>query len=348
MNIYIYIWVFIVINILSPTKIKNNNFVFFSFFIFLFLFIGLRYEIGGDWNNYSRMYSTISQLSLTESLKFTDPAYGLLNWIAFKFSLGLVFINIICSFIFISGLYLYSKDKYGRWLIVLIAYPYLILAVSMGYTRQAAAFGFFLLSIIALSQNKPIKFIFLIFLGTLFHKTLIIFIFLLPFFIKDKKKKRNIFLSILFISPFLFLAFYEKIVNQLYFYFENELHSDGGLLRLLINIIPSILFFIFYNRWKKSYSEDTQLILILSLLSFILLAFQFFASTISDRIGLYLIILQLIIYPKILYLIKDKVIHSVFSLSIIAIYSGMLFVWLNYSPWAQCCWIPYKNYLFNY
>ncbi|WP_211838112.1 EpsG family protein [Proteus terrae] len=348
MNIYIYIWIFITINIVSPFRVRNNNFIFFLFFIFLFFFIGLRYEIGGDWNNYSRMYYTISQLSLTESLKFTDPAYGLLNWIAFKFSLGIVFINIICSLIFISGLYLFSKDKYGRWLILLIAYPYLILAVSMGYTRQAAAFGFFLLSIKALNQNNPVKFIFLILLGTLFHKTLIIFIFLLPLFIKDKKKKINIFLSILFISPVLFLVFYEKIANQLHFYFENELHSDGGLLRLLINIIPSVLFFIFYKRWKKIYTKDTQLILILSLLSCLLLVFQFFASTISDRIGLYLIILQLIIYPKILYLIKDKVIHSIFCLSIIAIYSSMLFVWLNYSPWAQCCWIPYKNYLFNY
>ena len=42
--------------------------------------IGFRYEVGGDWGHYDRIFHTTLYASLTDALTTSDPGYALLNW----------------------------------------------------------------------------------------------------------------------------------------------------------------------------------------------------------------------------------------------------------------------------
>lgn len=46
------------------------------------LMIGLRFEVGGDWGAYIRIYESIFFLPLGSALSITDPGYAVLNWLA--------------------------------------------------------------------------------------------------------------------------------------------------------------------------------------------------------------------------------------------------------------------------
>ena len=51
----------------------------------------------------------------------------------------------------------------------MISYPYFIVVVGMGPIRQAAAIGFFMLSLFAFINNKTNKFILYNFISSLLH-----------------------------------------------------------------------------------------------------------------------------------------------------------------------------------
>ncbi|MFH3639566.1 EpsG family protein, partial [Acinetobacter baumannii] len=78
---------------------------------------------------------------------------------------------LVCFFLFITFIRL---KKY--WLCLLIYYPYHILAVSLGYTRQSIAVAILLYAFLKLIQNDRNKFLFFLLLAACFHKTAIIFI----------------------------------------------------------------------------------------------------------------------------------------------------------------------------
>ncbi|MDC5654799.1 EpsG family protein, partial [Acinetobacter baumannii] len=190
MNIYILIWFFIVaINFISNYKTYINKIFFLLFFLFLFVFIGLRFKVGGDWDNYLVLYENFKYLNFKEALFFFEPGYSLLNILGnFLQIKDIWFVNLcssalVCIFLFITFIKL---EKY--WLCLLIYYPYHILAVSLGYTRQSIAVAILLYAFLKLLQNNKIKFLIFLLIAACFHKTAIIFILFYPLlFIKGKK-----------------------------------------------------------------------------------------------------------------------------------------------------------------
>ncbi|OYY26997.1 MAG: hypothetical protein B7Y63_08825 [Sulfurovum sp. 35-42-20] len=68
------------------------------------------------------------------------------------------------------------------------------------------------------------------------------------------------------------------------------------------------------------------------------------ASTAVDRVALYFIPIQLVVFARLPYLARKQIAPSVTKVIIVLMYALVLFVWLGYATHAQY-WLPYQNLL---
>ena len=334
----IYWSIFFFISILATNQFKiEKNLYAISKFLFLFVlsvFIGLRHEVGGDWDIYLNDFEFNIQFFNIKNFSYVrDFGYELFSYICFNFILSILFIYSLNKF---ANLF---KDNY--WLIILISFPYLIVVVSMGYTRQATAVSLVLLSICSLSNNKLYSFIFYAFVAILFHKSSIIMIPLI-FITHLKLNYINILLFII-LAIFSSLIIYPEFarISSGYLSEQSKYISKGVYYRIFLNILAGILFLIFYKYLKINKRLDRLIILIFIINLLLLFTIQNY-STLVDRIIIYFTFIQLIVFSR-LYLIKKNY-KIFFNLFVISIYFCVFLVWLHFSIHSYA-WIPYKNIL---
>lgn len=118
------------------------------------LIIGFRHQVGGDWENYLIIYNQAGVLGFFEFLSFTEPGYALVNWISYKIGGGIYLVNLVCGALFMYGLWKFCSREPNPILAFLIAVPYLVIVVAMGYTRQSVAIGLVLLAMYFFFEKK--------------------------------------------------------------------------------------------------------------------------------------------------------------------------------------------------
>ena len=150
------------------------------------LFVGWRHEVGGDWFAYKDSVNDTIDYPIQYSL-LVDPAYNLLNWIGGNIGGGVYFVNMICAVAFSIGLLAFCKSLPRPELALLVSIPYLVIVVSMGYTRQATSIGLGMLALVMLQNGSPIRFFTIAVLAVFFHKTAILYLGF-SFFYKYHKK----------------------------------------------------------------------------------------------------------------------------------------------------------------
>lgn len=321
----------------SPRKI-----LFVSAAVISGLMIGLRFEVGGDWNNYKRMYESLYFLSLDQAIATTDFGYAVTNWFGAKTGFGIVFVNSVCAFLFMGGLGRLAWRQPNPALAVLVAVPYLIIVVAMGYTRQAAAIGIICFAIADASERRVIRLAILISIAALFHKTaiLILPLTMVPIF------RRSPLLAALGAATFvtLFIILLRDTADiMISNYVQGEYNSQGAAIRISMNVVAAIIFMIMRDRliissFQKSFWTVCSILSILSVPAFL----SFSASSGIDRISLYMIPLQIIIYSRLPYLLSKnrKAIPSIL-IGVIGYSFLVQFVWLVYADNADS-WLPYR------
>ena len=323
------------------------NLGIFCWMLVLTFFVGLRHGIGGDWLNYVIIYYGIIGVELIDIFSNTrdDPFYTFLNWFAAANNLSIYFVNVVCAFIFALGLTTFCQNLPRPWLGLTVAVPYLVIVVSMGYTRQAMALGIALFGLIALARQRILLFTVLIFLAILAHKSAIL---LLPIAGLAATKNRwaiiLYFIVIAIIGYFLFID--ASIEHYLEGYVNQDYQSQGALIRLTMNVIPSFLFLLFYSRFNIP-KREIRLWYWISLFSiFLFIIFPFFPSSSAlDRIALYLLPVQIAVFA---YFADDftrnKNLAPLIRILIIGYYGAVQFIWLNFATNANG-WVPYINIL---
>ena len=135
------------------------------------LLIGLRYEIGADWFTYLEISVGSSSVDFVEAILSGDPGYTAFDWLSTKAGAGIYGVNLVCSGIFMAGLISFSRRQPLPWLAFAVSVPYLLIVVSMGYTRQAAALGFIFLALGELQGMRVARYVLLVAVAATFHKT---------------------------------------------------------------------------------------------------------------------------------------------------------------------------------
>lgn len=313
-------------------------------FALLVLMIGFRHEVGGDWGNYLPKVINASYQTLTEAIATGDPAYGLLNWLAAKSGLGIYLVNTVSAAIFSWGLVVFCRAQPRPWLALVIAIPYLVTVVGMGYTRQAAAIGFAMLGLVALSNRQILRFVVFIVLAATFHKTAVI---LMPLAVLAGTKRKLWTAFWVGLSSVLFyvLMLQESVEALQYGYLERQYQSQGAALRLAMNAVPALLFLWFRRRFVMPQAERTFWTwMSLGALGFLVLLAVSPSSTAVDRVALYWIPIQLYVLSRLPNALgSSNGRNAVLVRGVVAYSAVVLFVWLVFASHAHA-WLPYQFY----
>ena len=310
--------------------------------IALTLFIGLRVEVGADWFNYYRYLEFAENKGILALIGMEDPGYMLLNGLSLELGAGIFGVNVIGAFFFSIGLVVFCRSLPRPWLALAVAMPYAVIVVGMGYTRQGIALGFAMLGLVALGRRSTMWFVVWVVIGATFHKSAVL---LLP--IAALASSRGRYWTLMWVGVVGLVAYYVLLadsVDALYQnYVEAEYQSQGALIRLTMNALPAAILLVFQGRFRFGSSEALLwrwfAIISLTLLALLLVTS---ASTAVDRVALYMLPLQMVVFSHLPNVVgvdgrrNDQIVFSV-----LLYYATVLFVWFNFATHAEY-WLPYR------
>jgi len=308
------------------------------------LLVGLRFQVGGDWYNYLEYLQNVQNVSVWEVLTQPDPGYELLNWASVSLGWGVFGVNLVGGAIFAAALVQFCRSLPRPWLSLTVAVPYMIIVVAMGYTRQGIALGCGMFGLLALTRRSTFGFVAWVFLGATFHKTAVL---LLPIAALANSKNRNWTIAwVGVVTVVAYVLFLQESATDLYAnYVEEQRQSEGALIRLAMNAFPAALLLLRWRRFNFPDSERTLWIWF-ALISLSLLAVLYVtkASTAVDRLALYLIPIQLVVFSRLPSVLgRQQQRNQSWVFLVVLYYSCVQFVWLNFATHAKY-WLPYRFY----
>lgn len=129
-------------------------------------------------------------------------------------------------------------------------------------------------------------------------------------------------------------------------YLEAQYQSEGALVRLLMNALPAALLLWKRKRFAGALSQQ-RLWFWFALISVALMGLNFVSpsSTAVDRVGLYMLPLQLMVFAY----LPEALGHQsgrgnrAWVVAVLGYYAAEQFVWLNFATHAYA-WLPYRWY----
>jgi hypothetical protein len=319
--------------------------MFVAIGLFIMLMVGLRYQVGTDWWAYARMFWRFEYLSFPDvfSVRGSDPAYGVLNWTVQQLGLGFWAVNLLCAALFTFGLMRLSVQQPRPWLAMLVAVPFLVIVVGMGYTRQSAALGLFMMALAALFDHRPSRSVLLILAAAAFHTSALITLPLIALSYSRNRAEAGVLLLIAVIVGY-FVLLQPQWERLSYGYIEQKYSAQGAFVRLLMNVLPSLFFLLFYRRFdlelvQKRLWRNVALAAVVSFAAVFSFEDQ---SVILDRLSLYFVPIQLFVLSRLPGIFgRDQTSQLLLVLFVVVYCFAVQFTWLNYAVHSRF-WVPYQ------
>jgi hypothetical protein len=331
-------------SIAKSAKLNRFPTVWRGIFILMVLMIGFRHEVGGDWYSYIEHFERMTDASIATILDERDLAYGFLNWLAAKSRTGVYLVNLLCAVIASWGIIVFCRAQPRPWLALVVAVPYLITVVVMGYSRQGVAIGVAMLGMVALGQGRVFHFVLCVALAAIFHKTAVI---LIPLAMLAGSQRH--FFTLLWVAltsiAFFVLLLLESADSLVSGYILAEYQSSGAAIRVAMNAVPAALFLIFRKRFQLSINERSFWSWMSWLALFFLVLLKVSpSSTAVDRVALFWIPLQLFVLSRLPNAMGRHGGKNALWVNVVVAYSAVVhFVWLVYANNASS-WLPYQFY----
>lgn len=314
--------------------------------LILVVFIGFRDRVGADWSAYDNIFNIYERVDLRDVLTTTpiEPLYAVLNYAAHLVGGDIHLVNLACAIIMLVGLVRFAfLIDLDATLLLFLSTPYLLFVVGMGYTRQAVAIGLGFAALGYWIRGKRKKFYAAAILAVGFHYSAL-FIFLLVW-IKSWKQGLSVILLALIIGYFLLPAIFPSYF-ALYILNTESLHSSGVWFRLAIVLIGVAAVVLQRRQWQKD--QDAFLLLVNgSIIAICLVPLAVIASTLADRICLYLFFIYLVSFARAIPFARHEL-RFVATASIFYVTYACFFLWFATSSYAADYWIPYHSSLLNY
>ena len=229
---------------------KNTPSYFFTIPIFLLLFFisTFRGDFTTDYKNYTSLFNLYNKYSFSELLTAgfqNEIGFIYTNKIIGLFTDDVIYFFAIMSFFILFGfIHHFKKYSVNIWLSVLMFVTAGSFYASFNITRHIFAVAIIFAGSTYLYQRKFFKWVLVVILATLFHKTAIIMI---PFyFILNFRIKIRNWILIALCSAITILLF-DNIVQfaQQYFYEQYSEDSYGMWGQAISNIVLPVAFLIF-------------------------------------------------------------------------------------------------------
>lgn len=334
----------IIVAIKAPTRYRA---IMVVSALVLAVMIGFRREVGSDWWNYLRIFELIDRDGLKLVLaRGTEPGYVLLNWLATQLGWGIWFPNFVCAAILTWGIVAFSRQQSNPLLAIAIGVPYLVIGVGMAYTRQSAAVGLAMLAIVEYLRGRRLRMLVFLVVAATFHVSSVVMLPLLGI----AAARRAVVTSMLALGAavILYLQFSGRVAAKLDFYSAHTFGSTGAIPRLAMNVLPALLYLSFRQRFTKDpLAMRLWSIFALSAVALMLLLFFVDATVIADRVGIYLIPMQIFVLSNLPVAGGSVTRPSVLITSGVLAYSLTIqLAWMSFGSWGHA-WLPYRNYLWS-
>lgn len=306
--------------------------------------MGFRHDVGGDWDTYARAFDWAARRDLQTALTDRgDPGYYGLSWVLAKLGGNVYALNLVCAALLAWGTVEFANRQRAPWLALFAALPYLLIVVGMGYTRQSAAIGCAMLGLIALGDGRRRMFVVWILIAATFHKTAVV---LLPIAALSATRGRTwtyIWVGVMtIVGGWLFLYDSSDALYKNYVESDYRFASEGAGIRVAMDVVPAVLYLVFLRRHVAD-EQERKLWMWLSIIALLCVPLLSMSPTAVDRMALYLIPIQLFVFGRLTTLAKTAQGRTLVVLGILAYYTTVQFVWLNYAQTAFA-WLPYQLY----
>lgn len=304
MILVIFVFDFIISQIYKSQEKRKNAIIFVSGIV-LFLYAALRSPtIGTDTQGYINKYVHYAEYDFRTMWsilsKIKDPAYYMMGWIFSRIfpdpqwwlaAIAAVYIIPVMRFI----------QRYSRYptisVLAFIALSYF--SFSLTGLRQTIAMAIALSSIRLIEDRRPVKFVLLVLLASLFHISAIVFLIAYPITLLKIGYKH--ILAFIVVGVF-FLGFqsYARIAIGLLFG-ENRLagYADRTTSLTASGFIIQLCIFMFCSFYYIKADKNNAKLNMLMNLSFIGLCFQMYAAMIAEmfRVSMYFSVANIVLIP---------------------------------------------------
>lgn len=309
------------------------------------IFIGLRYEVGADWDAYLCFHSLAGSVTLLEALEVTDPGYMFFSWVFASLDLGIWSLNLLCASTIVFGLGSLAQLTARPNLYFLSAAPYLLIVVGMGYTRQSASIGLVCLAMASLFSERRRSARIFAFTSLAFHKSAALGIVPILFSLAKSPLMRSSagLLSALFLYYFITNSALDVAMTG---YIETEFESGGAYIRVYQIFLSGVFFLLFLRKNESDVERKVymnQALIAVALLPALIVSPS---STLIDRLSLYALPLQTYVLCRVPSMFSSYNLVYLATLIVVFLNVSIFLVWINYAEHAHS-WINYNNYLFG-
>ncbi len=307
----------------------------------LALMIGLRWEIGPDWQQYLAIYRYSQLFSFEQALGRPDPGYFTLMWLLHQAAAPFWAMNMVCGLIFVGGLTAFAIRQVNPWLALLVAFPYLVIVVAMSANRQTVALGLMFFALNAFERRRLVSFVVIGLVAGLFHASAMLMLPLcLLAYAENRLQQIALVIFTVIIATQVSGDAFETYARR---YYTSQVQSGGTGYRLAMNGLAAILFLSLRHRFPLP-RHQFRLWRNFSIyaLALVPLFFVFPSSTAIDRFLLYLFPLQLAVWGRVPTLLSEEGQSAEQYGVLVAAYSALvLTVFLNFGTFAEQ-YVPYK------
>ena len=123
------------------------------------------------------------------------------------------------------------------------------------------------------------------------------------------------------------------------------MYSHGGRARVWMNVVPVLLYFLLSKNRALFKEQGGSFWKYLSLATIMSIPLVEFFSAATDRVNLYFSVIQITVWPRIIYIQRSKLNKAIVAFNIFVLYSVVLYVWLNFAR-NRAAYFPYQNIMF--
>ena len=310
------------------------------------LMIGLRWEIGPDWDAYLEIYGYTKPYSLAASVAHPDAGYFTLMWVLHQAAAPFWVLNLVCGVVLVAGLTAFASRQPNPWLAFLVAFPYLVIVVGMSGNRQSIALGLMFFALNAFERERLVRFALLLLVAAIFHGSVLL---LLPFCLMSHTRNNLQSAALLAIAGILGV-YLSRDAFSVYArrYVSVKIQSTGVAYRLAMNAMAALVFLLFRRRFIFT-EHQARLWRNMSLctLALIPLLLVLPSSTPLDRFLLYLFPLQFVILSRVPAAFSgERQAAGQFTLLVIAYAALVQIVFLGFGKFAYA-YLPYRSVIFE-
>ncbi len=323
---------------------RFSKLLFTAWILFLIVFVGTRQDVGCDFNGYLYRFQYYAYISVEQSLREPEFLFSLLNHAIQNLGLNYMWLNVAASIIVFAGFTAFASRFERPIHFLALAFPILIVQLSMSGIRQAMALSFLMLALNAFRDGKRVMTLIFILIGSQFHTSCIIFLPLI-FLIGRMPSIWTLATATALAIPLLVYFGGERFEAYQQRYSEGDVESLGAMFRVALLVISAAIFQIYIDRYQKLYPRDFPLMRFFSIASLALIPIVFISSIAAHRIGFYIMPFHIIMLLRAPNVLQPERRDTILEMMPFVAYALYLFVWLSTSRHAKSCYIPYDSYL---